>query len=587
MLFLDRAPILYVQGRLHKVKVLYTAEPQPDYVDAALKTIFRIHTKHPPGDVLVFLPGQEDIESLASSIKLYQDDLQKSYLVKGELIVCPLYAKLSPAEQAKAFLPARSLAKQQGLGGAAGPAAEPRKVILSTNVAETSVTIPGIRYVVDSGKAKEKEYHASVGIDSLVVEDISQSSARQRMGRAGREADGVCFRLYREADYVKLPVATKPEIQRVSLTFALLHLLAAGQDNVWEFEYMDRPAKESITAALLTLHGLGALDKAGAITKFGRQMAGLPLDPVYAKILLASFEMGCPKEVIELVALLGSRDSLLPTPFNQREAVNAARAKFAHRRGDHLMLLNVLRAFDEVDKSDRKEWCKANFVSLKAMGQVLEAKRQLVERCGRMKLDCSASAVGGVDGEEEEVVLGACLAGLFGNVALMQADGSYKHAMTRQVSGHPREKLGRGLLSPSWVLTDSPCLCACTCSQPIYLHPGSLMYQKRAPGIMYDELVLTTKTYARGVSGIELMWLRTKVSCALSRAVAVCVGLATQGLTEWRRLACPVWRRRRPCLMRCRARGRRWRWRSKEGLALLGAVGVGLGSVALQVALAY
>lgn len=431
--FFGGAPVLYVQGRLHKVKVLYAAEAQNDYVDAALKTIFRIHTKHPAGDILVFLPGQEDIESLASSIKLYQDDLRKSYALKGELIVCPLYAKLSPAEQAKAFLPARTLVKQHSHGpGGWGP--EPRKVILSTNVAETSVTIPGIRYVVDSGKAKEKEFHAAVGIDSLVVEDISQSSARQRMGRAGREADGVCFRLYTEADFARLPAATKPEIQRVSLTFALLHLLAAGQEDVWTFEYMDRPNKDSITAALLTLHGLGALDKAGKITLFGRRMAALPLEPVYAKILLSSFEMGCAKEVIELVALLGSRDALLPTPFNQREAVNAARAKFAHRRGDHLMLLNVLRAFDEVDKGDRREWCRDNFVSQKAMGQVLEAKRQLVERCERLKLDCSGSAVGGVDGEEEEKVLGACLAGLFGNVALMQPDGSYKHVITRQVS---------------------------------------------------------------------------------------------------------------------------------------------------------
>ncbi|EMS21675.1 hypothetical protein NBRC10512_002503 [Rhodotorula toruloides] len=457
--FFDRAPVLYVAGRQHKVKIHYAEEPQPDFLDAALKMVYQIHTRYPPGSILVFLPGQEEIEGLAASIKSFLPSLQKEYPHAEELLVTPLYAKLHAAEQAKAFLPSPP---------------RTRKVILATNIAETSVTIPGVKYVVDCGLAKEKRYHAGTGIDSLVTESISQSSAKQRAGRAGRETDGFCFRLYTEATYNGLEKRSQPEIQRVSLTFAILHLLASGQDDVFKFSFMDPPDVESIKFALLTLIGLNALDKRGKITPLGRQMAQLPLDPVYARVLAASFIEGCPREMIDLVSLLGSKDQLLINTSSTRDAANAARQKFVHRTGDHMMLFNILRAYEELDgKDERKQWCKDNFISFKAMSSVLDARKQLLERAQRLKLgDPDASA-----GDEAEPVLNALIGGLFANTALRQEDGSYRHTMTKQL---------------------------------VAIHHSSTLHGKKAPAIIDDELVLTTKTYARGISSIEPSQIRSK-----------------------------------------------------------------------------
>ncbi|SCZ98073.1 BZ3500_MvSof-1268-A1-R1_Chr3-3g06556 [Microbotryum saponariae] len=472
--FFDGAPVLYVKGRQHAVTIMYSEEPQVDYLDAALKVVFQLHMRSESqlrGDILVFLPGQDDIDALGVSIKSYAKDLVVSHpehdaVSSSFILVCPLYAKLSPTEQAKAFIPTPP---------------HTRKVILATNVAETSITIPGIRFVVDTGLAKEKQYHASVGIDSLVSEPISQSSALQRTGRAGREGPGVCFRLYTEEFFHTLPRTTKPEIQRVSLTFALLHLLAAGQGDVWSFDFMDRPERDSITFALLTLHGLGALDKKGQITPLGKRMALLPLDPIYAKVLLTSFEESCPRRIIDLVALLGSKDQLFISTFSTREEANKARIKFRHRSGDHWTLLNVLQAYEGIQGTEqRKEWCRANFVNHRAMVQVLDARKQVRDRCEGLGLEWDVEGEGegkGGEEEEEERVLASLIAGLFANSALLQPDGSYRHTISRQ---------------------------------PIMIHPGSTLHHKKVPAIVYDELVLTTKTYARGVSAILPMWLRTK-----------------------------------------------------------------------------
>ncbi|GAA5869404.1 hypothetical protein JCM1840_005461 [Sporobolomyces johnsonii] len=470
--FFNSAPVLFIRGRQHKVTIKYTNEPQEDYLDAALKTVFQIHLSHPPGAILVFLPGQDEIESLQASIKQYLPDLQDSFPSKDSILVTPLYAKLPAVEQARAFAPTPP---------------NTRKIILATNVAETSVTLPGVKYVVDCGLAKEKRYHAGTGIDSLITESISQSSAKQRAGRAGRESDGYCFRLYTESDFLAMPQRTEPEIQRVSLTFALLHLLAAGQENVFEFEYMDRPDKDSIMFALLTLHGLSALDARGRITPLGLRMAQLPLDPIYARVLLASFAEGCPREAIDLVALLGSKDQLLAVSSANRDAAAEARQKFVHRAGDHLTLLNVLRAFEELpkDKKDeRKVWCRDNFVSLKAMMQVLDARKQLRERVERLGVgDWEVSA-----GEEAEPVLNALVGGLFANTALRMEDGSYRHTVTRQI---------------------------------VAIHPSSTMHNRKAPAILYDELVLTTKTYARGVSSIDPRSIRTKAPTIFSSTTKI------------------------------------------------------------------
>lgn len=198
-------------------------------------------------------------------------------------------------------------------------------------------------------------------------------------------------------------------------------------------------------------------------------MASLPLDPVYSRVLLSSFDEGCPADIIDLVSLLGSRDTLLINTVVSRDAANAARKKFVHRSGDHWMLLNVFRAFEDVEIEDRKQWCKDNFISIRAMNQVLDARKQLVERCTRLGLDCEPSA-----GDEVEPVLNSLIAGLFANTALLQADGTYRHTVTRQV---------RAIEMP--FASDA----ADSSTQAVAIHPGSILHNKKSPAIVYDELV--------------------------------------------------------------------------------------------------
>lgn len=228
--------------------------------------------------------------------------------------------------------------------------------------------------------------------------------------------------------------------------------------------------RAAVVSALLALHGLEATDKLGKITALGRQMASLPLEPMYSRVLLSSFASGCPRDIIDLVSLIGARDSLLVNSMATRDAANAARKKFVHRSGDHMMLLNLLRAYEDVEPDEQKKWCRDNFINPRAMFLVLDSRKQLRERCERMKLDWEPSA-----GEDTDVVLSTLVEGLWANTALLQPDGSYRHSLTRQVRHHLPSRV-------SWRLTRSPL-------QIIAIHPGSIVHNKKAPAIIYDELV--------------------------------------------------------------------------------------------------
>lgn len=283
------------------------------------------------------------------------------------------------------------------------------------------------------------------------------------MNRLMTQSNGVCYRLYTESDYGDLAAVSAPEIQRVSLTFAMLQLLANGVKDLFKFPYMDPPHRDSstyavsplidhvadalvsseiVSGALLTLHGLGAIDPTLplTLTSVGRQMSTLPLDPAYARILLASFEEGesCPEEVINLVALLGAKDSLLYSgSVEKRDEINSARAKFVNRKGDHMMLLNVLKAYEEIvalnaGKGEAREWCQRHYIGYKAIQNVLATRSQLRERCDRMKLDWRMSTDGD-EGEKEDRVLSCVLKGLFNKSAVRQKDGSYRQNIDKGV----------------------------------------------------------------------------------------------------------------------------------------------------------
>lgn len=446
--FFNNAKILYVSGRLYPVDTMFTVEPQADYLDACLVSIFQIHVNNPKGDILVFLPGQDAIESLTALVNEYSAQLRPQ---QQRLLACPLFAALPPSQQQKVFDPAPE---------------NTRKVILSTNIAETSITIPGIKYVIDCGLAKLRGFNPKIGVESLLLHPISKSSAWQRTGRAGREAAGVCYRLYTEGAFRDLEDDTVPEIRRCNLAAAVLSLKATGIDNVLEFDYMDRPSRASLVRALEELYALGAIDDKGDLSDLGKQMAEFPLDPTYSKVLIQSKEYGCSLEVIAIISLL-SVDSIFFTPSDKREQASEARKKFLHPDGDHLTLLNVLKSYWEV-KGDI-EWCKENFINNRNIKIALEVRDQLIRFCERIDMNPNSTC-----GSDTDNVLKCFLTGFFQNTALLQPDGSYK-----SVAG----------------------------SQLVKIHPGSAMFGKRVEGILYNELVFTTKHYVRGVSAIQSAWL--------------------------------------------------------------------------------
>ncbi|POW15075.1 hypothetical protein PSHT_07206 [Puccinia striiformis] len=480
--FFDDAKILYVKGRQHPVTVFYSQQPQEDYVESAVKTSLQIHAKYPLGDVLIFLTGSnhlnDEIENMQAQLQLYADDLTPTM---PKMMICPLYAKLPPNQQQKVFQTTPP---------------NHRKFILSTNVAETSITIPGVSYVIDTGFAKIKRFHSMAGVEELRAEAISQSSANQRTGRAGRECPGKCFRLYSQDTYNSLAKITEPEIKRCSLSFAILHLLATGVQDIFSFDFMDKPELDDLKFALVHLALLGALDSGSKINALGRQMATLPLDPPLARCLLASFEQRCASEMIDLIALLEHSDTLLVNTINTRELAQEARRKFIHRDGDHLLLLNILKAYQTVaensqsqitSKIEQKNWCKENYINPKALSNVLESRKQLRDRCKRLGLDWTQSSrEGGSETietsaaeEDSAPILCSLLAGLATQLAIRQPDQSYINPITKV---------------------------------HVKIHPSSSLYSKGVETFIYHELVHTSSTYARMCSVIKPVWIQDQTT---------------------------------------------------------------------------
>ncbi|CAI8056710.1 ATP-dependent RNA helicase DHX33 [Geodia barretti] len=309
-LYFNQAKVLYVQGRQFPVEVLYAAEPQQDYLHSAVVSILQLHCSMGPGDILVFLTGREEIESVQGVLRECQSMFPSNW--QG-IHVQPLYAALPSHHQQQVFKPA-----PQGC----------RKVILSTNIAETSVTIPGVRCVVDPGLVKARGYSPVVGLDILSVQPISQAQARQRAGRAGREAPGSCYRLYTEHTFSQLRENSEPEILRCTLTSVVLELLAMGMSDLLTFDFMTAPSEEGLVSALEQLCLLGAVEgregKEGVrLTALGGKMATFPLEPGLSRAILQSSERGCSEEVVCVAALL-SVDSVFLTPPSLRDKMAAA-----------------------------------------------------------------------------------------------------------------------------------------------------------------------------------------------------------------------------------------------------------------------
>ena len=457
----------HVEGRQYPVTLHYLEKPTDDVADAALHRIFQVHCKEPmPGDILVFLTGQEAIQSLQQLLKEYTENLPHDV---PKLLILPLFAALPQVAQQRIFLPAPP---------------NTRKVILSTNIAETSVTVPGVRFVIDTGKAKIRQFRNRLGLDSLLVKSISKSSSDQRKGRAGRLAPGQCYRLYTQDGYENLEKENKPEILRCDLSQAVLNMKARGVDDVLSFPLLTPPRREAIEKALIQLYQLGTLDEAGKISQIGREVARLPLTPPLGRVIMeaAKPDMHCLSEVIDIVACLSVENIFLNTETEEaREQAAVARSQLFRRQGDHLTLLTAVQAYTDAD--DRRRWAENHLISHRAMQSVMDVRKQLraqvsktvdIDKAGfngSMSLPSDSSVASELLSEN---ILKAFLRGFFNNVARICPDGSYKTFVGNQT---------------------------------VSIHPSSILFGRKTEAIMYNEFVYTNKAYARGVSAIQARWL--------------------------------------------------------------------------------
>lgn len=457
----DDAPIIEVSGRTFPVDTWYrplTAEQDEEgnqiendlTVDqailAALDEIasFERSERKTPGDVLVFLPGEREIRDAA-------DILRKAQLRHTEIL--PLYARLSPAEQQRIF---------QSHPG--------RRVILATNVAETSLTVPGIRYVIDSGTARISRYSYRAKVQRLPIEAVSQASANQRKGRCGRVEPGVCIRLYGEEDFLARPEFTDPEILRTNLAAVILQMLHLRLGEIDQFPFIEPPDGKAISDGFNLLQELSAVNRENQLTPMGRQLARLPIDPRLGRMLLEGARQGSLQEVLIIASVLSVQDPRERPPERQ-QAADQAHAQWKDADSDFAALVNLWRGFEEqrqeLGASALRNWCRKQFLNYLRLREWRDAHRQLGLICRDLQLQVNK------DPADYPKFHKAVLSGLLSQIGQKTEDGDYLGARQRRF----------------WV------------------HPSSGMGRKKPQWLMAAELVETTKLYARMVAKIEPDWI--------------------------------------------------------------------------------
>lgn len=401
------APIFTIPGRTFPVEILYTKEPETDYLDASLITVMQIHLREPPGDILLFLTGQEEIDTACEILYERMKSLGPDV---PELIILPVYSALPSEMQTRIFDPA--------------PPGS-RKVVIATNIAETSLTIDGIYYVVDPGFVKQKVYTSKTGMDSLVVTPISQAAAKQRAGRAGRTGPGKTYRLYTERAYRDEMLPTPvPEIQRTNLATTVLQLKTMGINDLLHFDFMDAPPVESLVMALETLHSLSALDDEGLLTRLGRRMAEFPLEPNLSKMLIMSVALQCSEEILTIVSML-SVQNVFYRPKDKQSVADQKKAKFNQADGDHLTLLAVYNSWMKNKMSTA--WCYENFVQVRTLKRAQDVRKQLLGIMDRHKLDVVTA------GKNTVRVQKTICSGFFRNAAKKDPQEGYRTLVDSQV----------------------------------------------------------------------------------------------------------------------------------------------------------
>lgn len=450
----DNAPVIEVSGRTWPVEIRYRPlqgededQQQRSREQAIVDAVDELVAEG-PGDILVFLPGERAIRETG-------DLLRKRQLRQTEIL--PLYARLSAQQQNRIFKP------HQG-----------RHIVLSTNVAETSLTVPGIRYVIDAGLARTSRYNYRTKVQRLPIEPISQASANQRAGRCGRVAAGVCIRLYSEADYLSREAFTTPEIHRTSLAAVILQMATQGLGEVDAFPFVDPPDPRYIRDGYKLLYELGAVDRQHRLTPLGRKLARIPVDPRLGRMLLTAHDKRCLTELLVIVAALETADPR-ERPLDKTQAADAKHAVFADRRSDFLSFLNLWRAFTEqaarLSQNKLRAWCREHFISYTRMREWDDVHRQLQAQVKTMGLS------GNDRDADYQAIHEALLTGLAGNVACQTEPGEYVGARNLKLA----------------------------------LFPGSGLSKKKPRWLVAGELVETSRRYLRTAATIEPGWLEPLV----------------------------------------------------------------------------
>lgn len=450
--YFNDCPIINIPGKTFPVEVLYSQSPQMDYIEAALECVLNIHINEGPGDILVFLTGQEEIDScceiLYERVKTLGD-------VMDELLILPVYSALPSEIQSKIFEPT-----PEGS----------RKVIFATNIAETSITIDGIYYVVDPGFAKINTYNPKTGMEQLIICPISQAQANQRKGRAGRTGPGKCYRLYTEsAFYNEMLPNSVPEIQRQNLSNTILMLKAMGINDLLNFDFMDPPPRNLMVYALNELFNLGALDTDGYITKLGKRMSQFPMDPTLSRSLLASVTNGCSEEIITIISML-SIQNVFFRPKDKQQIADSRKARFHHPYGDHLTLLNVYTQWDLAGRSD--QFCEINFLHARHLKRARDIKIQITDIFRKNNIPITKCY------GDPDLIRKTLLTGFFMNTAKRNSTVGYKTILGNTIVG---------------------------------IHPSSALCGRDYDYVMYHSLILTSREYMSQVTCINPEWL---VECA-------------------------------------------------------------------------
>lgn len=488
----DDAPVISVEGRTYPVEVRYrpleagpgTGDPGPDSAspsgprspvpnpglttnDAIVSAIDEITRHDPRGDVLLFLPGEREIRDAHQALE------RRKY---RETEVLPLYARLSAKDQDRVFNPGTK-----------------RRLVLATNVAETSLTVPRIRYVVDPGFARVKRYSPRQKLDRLHIEPVSQASANQRKGRCGRIAEGICYRLYAEADFAARPEFTDPEIRRSSLAGVILRMLALGLGRIEDFPFLEPPDERAVADGWQQLAELGAVDKERKLTATGKQMARLPVDVKLARMLVAAQQHRCLREMLVIAAFLGIQDPR-ERPPEAREAADHAHAKFADARSEFVGILKLWEAYraahEDLTQSKLRDWCEKHFLGFLRMREWRELHRQLLLLCEELQWQPGEASPLLAEGAQEKARLAAY-------VALHRA---LIAGLPTQV-GHRTEK--GDFLAPR--------------QRRFHLFPGSALAKKPPPWTLCATLLDTQRVWGLTNAAIEPDWVIAEVPHLLSR----------------------------------------------------------------------